>query len=82
MNIHEYQAKEILRKFNIPVPKGFVAFLVSDIEKLNDNLKDVLNNKQVRNQLIKNGTKSSNQYLSYQNNSSSKLIGFLEELMN
>ncbi len=33
MNIHEYQAKEILRKFNIPVPKGFVAFLVSDIEK-------------------------------------------------
>ena len=56
--------------------------LVSDIEKLNDNLKDVLNNKEVRNQLIKNGTKSSNQYLSYQNNSSSKLIGFLEELMN
>ena len=56
--------------------------LVSDIEKLNDNLKDVLNNKQVRNQLIKNGTKSSNQYLSYQNNSSSKLIEFLEELMN
>ena len=33
MNIHEYQAKEILRKFNIPVPKGFVVFLVSDIEK-------------------------------------------------
>ena len=33
MNIHEYQAKEILRKFGIPVPKGFVAFLVSDIEK-------------------------------------------------
>ena len=54
--------------------------LVSDIEKLNDNLKDVLNNKEVRNQLIKNGTKSSNQYLSYQNNSSSNLIGFLEEL--
>ena len=39
MNIHEYQAKEILRKFNIPVPKGFVAFLVSDIEKKIDKFK-------------------------------------------
>lgn len=26
MKIHEYQAKEILRKFNVPVPKGKVAF--------------------------------------------------------
>lgn len=26
MKIHEYQAKEILRKFNVPVPKGRVAF--------------------------------------------------------
>ena len=54
--------------------------LVSDIEKLSDDLKDVLNNKQIRNQLIKNGTKSSHEYLSYQNNSSSKLIEFLEKL--
>ena len=56
--------------------------LVSDIEKLSDDLKDVLNNKQIRNQLIKNGTKSSHEYLSYQNNGSNKLIGFLEELVN
>ena len=55
--------------------------LVTDLEKLNDDLKDVLNNEQIRNQLIKNGTKSSNKYLSYQNNGSSKLIGFLEELV-
>ena len=54
--------------------------LVSDIEKLSDDLKDVLNNKQIRNQLVKNGTKSSHEYLSYQNNSSSKLIEFLEKL--
>ena len=54
--------------------------LVSDIEKLSDDLKDVLNNKQIRNQLIKNGTKASHEYLSYQNNSSSKLIEFLEKL--
>ena len=26
MNIHEYQAKEIFRKYNVPVPKGGVAF--------------------------------------------------------
>ncbi|MBE2281700.1 MAG: ADP-forming succinate--CoA ligase subunit beta [Ignavibacteriaceae bacterium] len=26
MKIHEYQGKEILRKFNVPVPKGNVAF--------------------------------------------------------
>ena len=40
----------------------------------------ILNNEQIRNQLIKNGTKSSHEYLSYQNNSSSKLIEFLEKL--
>ena len=26
MNIHEYQAKEIFRKYNVPVPNGGVAF--------------------------------------------------------
>src|SRR5215510_11039454 len=25
MKIHEYQAKELLRKFNVPVPRGIVA---------------------------------------------------------
>ena len=25
MNIHEYQAKQILSKFNVPIPKGLVA---------------------------------------------------------
>ena len=25
MNIHEYQAKEIFRKYNVPVPRGIVA---------------------------------------------------------
>jgi len=33
------------------------------------------------NSKFKNGMKSSNEYLSYQNNGSSKLIGFLEELV-
>jgi succinyl-CoA synthetase beta subunit len=30
MNIHEYQAKEILRKYNIAVPKGAPAFTVEE----------------------------------------------------
>ena len=30
MNIHEYQAKEIFRKYNVPVPNGGVAFSVKE----------------------------------------------------
>ncbi len=30
MNIHEYQAKEILRGFGVPVPRGMPAFTVDD----------------------------------------------------
>ena len=30
MKIHEYQAKEILRKYNVPVPEGHVAFTVDE----------------------------------------------------
>ncbi|MCA4774277.1 ADP-forming succinate--CoA ligase subunit beta [Wolbachia endosymbiont of Mansonella perstans] len=43
MNIHEYQAKEILRKFNVPVPKGFVTTSAEEVETQMDQLKsDVL----------------------------------------
>ena len=37
LKIHEYQAKEILRKYNIPLPQGSVAFSVEEalnIEKI------------------------------------------------
>ena len=30
MNIHEHQAKQLLRKFEVPVPKGFPAFNVEE----------------------------------------------------
>jgi succinyl-CoA synthetase beta subunit len=30
MNIHEYQAKEILRGFDVPVPRGFPAFTIDE----------------------------------------------------
>ena len=30
MNIHEYQAKEVLAKFGVPVPAGFAALTVEE----------------------------------------------------
>ncbi|MGB2868507.1 MAG: ADP-forming succinate--CoA ligase subunit beta [Bacteroidota bacterium] len=33
MKIHEYQGKEILKKYNVPVPKGEVAFTVDEAVK-------------------------------------------------
>ncbi len=30
MKIHEYQAKSILKKFNVPIPEGYVAFSVEE----------------------------------------------------
>ena len=30
MKIHEYQAKEILKKYNLPLPQGNVAFSVEE----------------------------------------------------
>jgi succinyl-CoA synthetase beta subunit len=39
MKIHEYQAKEILRKFNVAVPEGTVAFSVEEAVKAAKNIK-------------------------------------------
>src|ERR1700692_1971515 len=33
MNIHEYQAKAVLREFGVPVPRGIPAFTVEDAVK-------------------------------------------------
>jgi succinyl-CoA synthetase beta subunit len=33
MNIHEYQAKAVLREFGVPVPRGIAAFSVADAEQ-------------------------------------------------
>jgi succinyl-CoA synthetase beta subunit len=33
MNIHEYQAKAVLREFGVPVPHGVAAFTVAEAEK-------------------------------------------------
>jgi len=33
MNIHEYQAKVVLREFGIPVPRGIPAFSIAEAEK-------------------------------------------------
>jgi len=39
MNIHEYQAKEILRRFGVPVPEGAVAFTREEAGKIAQSLK-------------------------------------------
>ena len=39
MNIHEHQAKEILKKYGAPVPNGFVVLRVEDIESKIKKLK-------------------------------------------
>lgn len=38
MKIHEYQAKELFRKFNIPVPDGSVAFTIDEAIEVAKNL--------------------------------------------
>lgn len=38
MQIHEYQGKEILRKFNVPTPKGGVAFSVDEAVKVAESI--------------------------------------------
>jgi succinyl-CoA synthetase beta subunit len=38
MKIHEYQAKEILRRYNVPVPRGQVAFSVEEAIKVAKDL--------------------------------------------
>jgi succinyl-CoA synthetase beta subunit len=38
MNIHEYQAKAVLREFGVPVPRGIPAFTVAEAEKAANDL--------------------------------------------
>jgi len=38
MKIHEYQAKEILRKYNVPVPEGMVAYTVDEAVSVAEKL--------------------------------------------
>src|ERR1700691_3183801 len=38
MNIHEYQAKAVLREFGVPVPRGIPAFSVDEAEKAANEL--------------------------------------------
>ena len=38
MNLHEYQAKQLLQEYDIPVPEGEVAWTVEEALKIPDNL--------------------------------------------
>ena len=33
MNIHEYQAKELLKEFGAPIPKGVVIYDIKEIQQ-------------------------------------------------
>ena len=33
MNIHEYQAKDLLKEFGVPVPKGVVVYTIDELKK-------------------------------------------------
>ncbi|TVQ68999.1 MAG: succinate--CoA ligase subunit beta, partial [Balneolaceae bacterium] len=39
MNIHEYQAKELLKEFNVAVPEGIAVFTVEEAVKAAETLK-------------------------------------------
>lgn len=38
MNIHEYQGKEVLRKYGVTVPEGKVAFTADEAVKVRESL--------------------------------------------
>ena len=38
MKIHEYQAKELFKKYKIPIPSGGVAFSVDEARKVAEAL--------------------------------------------
>ena len=38
MKIHEYQGKELLRQFNVPVPNGIPAFSVDEADRKSTRL--------------------------------------------
>jgi succinyl-CoA synthetase beta subunit len=40
MKIHEYQAKEILKNYGVPIPKGIPAFSIGEAESAAKSLKD------------------------------------------
>ena len=42
MNIHEHQAKDLLKEFGAPVSKGFVITSLKDVEDLKDRLEEIL----------------------------------------
>ncbi len=44
MNLHEYQGKEILKKFNVPVQEGFPAGTVHEAEEAYRNIKSQTQN--------------------------------------
>ncbi|HYK43932.1 MAG TPA: ATP-grasp domain-containing protein, partial [Parafilimonas sp.] len=44
MNLHEYQAKELLKKFNVPVQEGYACSAVHEVEEAYRQIKNQTQN--------------------------------------
>ena len=40
MNIHEYQAKDLLQEYGVPVPRGYAAYTSSEVDTALSQLND------------------------------------------
>ena len=47
MKIHEYQGKQILKKFNVPIQDGYILENISDAEKVIQRVQNDFNTKDV-----------------------------------
>ena len=59
MNIHEYQAKQLLKKFRISVPNGIFGF---SVEELLDKISDLMENNEKRSKIAAGGLKVIEKY--------------------
>ena len=90
MNIHEYQAKNLLRDYGVPVSNGVIIFSVDEIdEKINFGLeinhsllKDFQNKVQHFNFIFATGINLINQFFILDNKLNSKISKNLFKILN
>ena len=78
MNIHEYQAKEIFRQFNIPIAKGVVIF---DVQNLKDKISEFKSQKLVIKAQIHAGGRGKAGGIKVVNNNEVELIAETEKML-
>ncbi len=78
MNIHEYQAKEIFRQFNIPIAKGVVIF---DVQNLKDKISEFKSQKLIIKAQIHAGGRGKAGGIKVVNNNEVELIAETEKML-